>query len=56
MQSGDFIIPSGQDDSIGVAVSLDELTIEQSKLVVGQALESSSEQDMKLVKTLVGVP
>lgn len=54
-RAGDFIVPSGNNDGIGVAVSLDEIMPEQIAQVVGQAWESSDDPGVKKVNALVGV-
>ena len=54
VNKGDFIIPSGQDDGIGIAVSLNDLTPENRIHVVGRAWESSSNEDVTLINTAVG--
>ncbi len=56
INAGDYIIPSGLEDGTGFALSSDQIDLEQCTQIVGQALESSSEQDVKLIKTMVGFP
>ncbi|HKX83111.1 MAG TPA: hypothetical protein VJL58_02735, partial [Pyrinomonadaceae bacterium] len=55
VNAGDYIIPSGQDDGAGVAVSFNTITPEQFDLVVGQAWESSTELGIKTIRTAVGL-
>ena len=55
VNAGDFIIPSGQNDGTGIAVSPEEITPEQFDVVVGQAWESSKEAGIKLIRTAVGL-
>src|SRR5262245_29118985 len=53
--AGDFIVPSGDDDGVGIAISPQHLTPDQFSLVVGQAWESSKAPEVKKVNTLVGM-
>jgi hypothetical protein len=53
--AGDFIIASGLDDGIGVAVSPECISPEQFERVVGQAWEASSDPGVKSVRTAVGL-
>ena len=53
VQSGDWIVPSGDDDGIGIAVSTHALTL--SHKIVGQAWESSSDPGVKRINTAVGL-
>ena len=55
VQAGDFIVASGLNDGTGIAVSPDCITSEQFEQVVGQAWESSSDPDVKSVRTAVGL-
>lgn len=53
---GDYIIPSGNHDGLGKALSPDKITIENIKNIVGVAWESSEEQfGYKLINTAVGI-
>jgi len=56
VRSGDFIIASGANDGMGVAISSAALTPERVPRIVGRAWESSDEVDVKLINSLVGVP
>jgi len=51
---GDYIIPSGLNDGIGVALPGNELTADKVHLVIGQAWEGSARDDIKQVKAAVG--
>jgi hypothetical protein len=55
VNAGDFIIPSGQNDGTGIAVSPEAISPEQFDVVVGQAWESSKETEVKLIRTAVGL-
>jgi hypothetical protein len=55
VQLGDYIVPSGENDGIGIAVSPAELTPAQCGLVVGRAWEASAEEGVKLIDTSVGL-
>jgi hypothetical protein len=54
--SGDYIVPSGHGDGIGRAVPPAELTLAQYDAVVGRAVRGCSENGVKTVTTLVGLP
>jgi hypothetical protein len=54
--AGDYIVPAGRADGIGVAVSPSEITAGQYGSIVGRALESSTQEDVKTVNVLVGLP
>ena len=55
VQTGDFIIPSGLNDGVGVAVSPEKLTPGQAVQVVGRAWEGSSEKAVKKINSAVGL-
>ena len=55
MQAGDFIIASGLDDGIGMAVAPERITPEQFEQVLGQAWEASADAGVKSVRTAVGL-
>jgi hypothetical protein len=40
VQSGDYILPSGENDGIGIAVSKKNIKIEQLHLIIGQSWSS----------------
>lgn len=51
---GDYILPSGGNDGVGIAVPSAELTPARCGLIVGQAWEASEEEGVKLVEISVG--
>jgi hypothetical protein len=53
---GDYIVPSGHNDGVGVAVAPQDLKASQISLVVGQALEDAAGEEVHQVKVLVGLP
>ncbi|MBO75706.1 MAG: hypothetical protein CMD33_10575, partial [Flavobacteriales bacterium] len=53
--SGDFILPSGDNDGYGIAVKKDELRPEEVGQVVGVAWESGLDSYMNTVNVAVGV-
>ncbi|WP_305802769.1 hypothetical protein, partial [Thiolapillus sp.] len=53
--AGDYIVASGNNDGIGIAIAPDQMTPEDFKMAVGQAWESSAETGVKLVNTAVGL-
>ncbi len=55
VKAGDYIVASGKNDGLGIAVSPDNMTPEDFKMAVGQAWESSDEQGVKLINTAVGL-
>jgi hypothetical protein len=56
VQLGDFIIPSGLNDGTGIAVSPKKITPIQYSLVVGRAWEDSTQEGVKRINTVVGLP
>ena len=55
VKAGDFIMPSGLNDGVGIAISPDEMKPMHYAQIVGQAWESSEETGVRLVNTLVGL-
>ena len=55
VKAGDYIVASGRNDGIGVAVSVERMTPEDYRLAVGRAWESSDEQGVKLINVAVGL-
>lgn len=53
---GDYIIPSGRNNGIGIAVPAAELTAEQAALVVGVAWEALADGMPGYVNVAVGMP
>jgi len=56
VRAGDLIVPSGQDDGIGVAVSAGQATAAEVAMAVGTAWESSDQVGIKLINTGLGLP
>ena len=56
VKAGDYIIPSGKNEGIGIAVPPKELTAAQVIHMVGRAWESSQDKGIKLINTAVGMP
>jgi hypothetical protein len=55
VQAGDYIVPSGENDGVGVAVPAGKLTLDQAGQIVGQAWESSEEKGTRRVLTAIGL-
>lgn len=55
VQLGDYIVPSGRNDGVGVAVSPDKLTSAHCARLVGRAWQSSEDEGVKLIDTSVGL-
>lgn len=55
VHAGDFIIPSGMNDGVGIALSPDKITSAQFQQVVGQAWSASENRDVKTVRVAVGL-
>ncbi|MFI5265025.1 MAG: hypothetical protein ACHQM6_10960, partial [Candidatus Kapaibacterium sp.] len=55
VNAGDFIIASGLNDGIGIAVSPDRITPEQFTMVLGRSWEASDFSGIKYVKVAVGL-
>ena len=54
VKSGDYIIPSGQHDGYGLAISPDEITLDQVSKIVGRAWQDADEI-VNLVNMAVGL-
>ncbi|MFL6275304.1 MAG: hypothetical protein ACJ74G_08825 [Blastocatellia bacterium] len=54
VQEGDYIVPSGLGDGIGLAVNPNRMEFDQYRQVVGQAWDSSSEEGVKMVTVAIG--
>ena len=52
---GDFIIPSGFNDGVGVAVAQDEIKSHQLKLVAGVAWEAKKSNRIRRVNCAIGL-
>jgi hypothetical protein len=55
VNSGDLLLPSGDDDGTAIAIAPTELALAQVGEIVGQAWENNPEPDLKPVRTLVGL-
>jgi len=55
VRSGDYIVPSGLNDGVGVAVSPENLTSDHCARIVGRAWEASEADGVKLINTSVGL-
>lgn len=55
VKAGDYVVASGKNDGIGVAVSPENMTPEQYRMNVGRAWEASGEEGVKLINTAVGL-
>lgn len=52
--ASDYIVPSGENDGVGVAVALEDLTLKQATQMVGVAWETAEAKGVKLINTVVG--
>lgn len=55
VRAGDYIVPSGRNDGVGMAVSPDRITLAQCGRIAGRAVESNDRPGVKLVKAAVGI-
>ncbi|MFH1039437.1 MAG: hypothetical protein V1789_12305 [PVC group bacterium] len=55
VQTGDYIVPSGLNDGIGMAIAPDKLTSDDCAQIVGSAWEASNDEGVKLVNISVGL-
>ena len=55
VNAGDFIIASGNNDGLGIAVSPENITPEQFTMVIGRAWSASEWTGVKYVKVAVGL-
>ena len=53
VHAGDYIIPSGKGDGIGVAISPDNLKADQATKIVGQAWESSTKKGVHYINVAI---
>ena len=53
VNTSDYIIPSGKQDGIGIAISSDDLTADQLSTIIGQAWESSEKTGVKLINVAI---
>jgi uncharacterized protein (DUF2345 family) len=55
VQTGDYIIPSGKNDGVGIAVSAQNITASQFAQVIGMAWETSDKQGVKKINVAIGL-
>lgn len=55
VKAGDYIVPSGLNDGTGIAVSPQNLTPDCYAQIVGKAWESSDDEGIKTINTVVGL-
>ncbi len=55
VKAGDYIVASGRNDGVGVAVPVERMTPEDYRLAVGRAWESSDDLGIKRINTAVGL-
>lgn len=55
VDAGDYIVPSGRNDGVGIALAPEEMTGADFRQVVGQAWESSDDSEVKLIRAAVGM-
>ena len=55
VELGDYIIPSGKNDGIGIAIGKDELTAEILPLIFGKAWSSSPLETTVVINTSIGL-
>jgi hypothetical protein len=56
VRAGEYIIPSGNDDGVGLALPAEKLSLEQVGQIVGQAWETVPAGGVKRVLTAIGLP
>ena len=55
VRAGDYIIPDGNQQGVGIAVHPELITLQQFPLVVGQAWQASEDDGVKRILTMVGL-
>jgi hypothetical protein len=55
VSKGDYIIPSGLNDGTGLAVSPEQMTVDEYSKIVGRAWSSSNDESVKQINILVGI-
>ena len=55
VSAGDCIVPSGLNDGTGISISRQEMTLDTCSQIVGTAWESSEEEGVKRVNTVIGL-
>jgi hypothetical protein len=56
VQAGEYIVPSGANDGLGVAQPAEKISPQQAGQILGQAWESSAKEEPKRVLVAVGLP
>jgi hypothetical protein len=56
VQEGDYIIPSGLNDGVGLAMKPENIQLDHSRQIVGQAWASDPDEGVKMVTAVIGVP
>lgn len=56
VKAGQFIIPDGEADGVGIAVDGAKIPLDQAAMVVGRAWDSSDNSGVKTVNCVVGLP
>ncbi|MBT6120196.1 hypothetical protein HOH45_01865 [bacterium] len=54
VEKGQYILPSGKNDGVGIALSKEDIPIDMLHLVVGRAWESAKSDSVSLIKAAVG--
>jgi hypothetical protein len=54
--AGDYIVPSGENDGTGIAISPEKMTPTLYAQIVGRAWEASDQEGFKMINTVVGLP
>lgn len=52
---GDFIVPSGRNDGVGIAVSADALAVKHMEQILGRAWSASDTQGLELINVAIGI-
>jgi hypothetical protein len=55
VELGDYVIPSGKNDGMGVALSEEELELEHLTQVLGRAWSESTHERLSMINVVVGV-
>lgn len=55
VKAGDYIIPDGEGSGLGISLSQEEMTLDHIRMIVGQAWESSNDEQIKLINCVVGL-
>jgi len=55
VSSGDYIIPSGDNDGYGLAVKAKDLTLDQMKQIAGRSWSTSDKEGTNIISMVIGV-